>query len=116
MRTLMRLQPSQVQKSYKYTVAGSINFLDLSLHKQAGVKTFKVFIVGAAGAKSGIAYNYNGSSHSGRAAGGGGGSLHLSGNLEDLPDLVGVAVGATPTASGANGANNGKAGNGADGG
>jgi len=88
---MMRVQPTQVKKDYTFPRGSSV--LDVSRARLAGLTTYEAILVGACGGKSGQAYSANSDIFMGRAGGGGGGTLHLLGDLEDLPLQVPISVG-----------------------
>ena len=121
MKTIMRLQKTQVNPVKEYTTPGVVEFKP-DLYIMAGYKEYDATIIGACGGRAGYAQtdakkdgdkavSYGG-------GGGGGGLLRLHSTLISLKDL-GVAINVAVGAAGATGANGGadaKAGDGGDGG
>ena len=114
MKAAMRLDPSQVARTVKYSVpaSGTIN-RDLLI--AAGLTHFDVMLIGAPGGRAGDATGTSNKIIEFGSGGGGGGSLRIQGNLVDLPQAIPFSLG-SPGSDGANVGNDTTAGAGSDGG
>lgn len=105
MKMAMRIQKNQIPGYVATTLVyapGQSNTFNKIPYIMAGYTTYDVFIVGASGGKSGIAYGRSDNFCNMRQSGGGGGGcLRLQGPLVNLPDSTSLTTGAV----GANGGN-----------